>query len=48
MATSLPIPRDSQAKRLHILRQSAEVIAAGSFAGVSLRAISPATGSGDT
>jgi hypothetical protein len=48
MATSLPIPRDSQAKLLHILRQSAQVIAARSFAGVSLRATSPATCSGDS
>ncbi len=48
MATSLPIPRDSQAKLLHILRQSSEVIATPSFAGVSLLAISPATSSGDT
>lgn len=48
MATSLPIPRDSQAKLLYILRQSAQVIAARSFAGVSLRAISPASFSADS
>lgn len=48
MATSLPIPRDSQARLFHILRQSAQVNAARSFAGVSMRAISPATSSGDT
>ena len=44
MATSLPIPRDSQAKLVHILRLSAQIFAERGFKGASLRDISRATG----
>jgi AcrR family transcriptional regulator len=44
MATSLPIPRDSQSKLLHILRHSAKIFAARGFEGASMREISRATG----
>jgi AcrR family transcriptional regulator len=44
MATSLPIPRDSQAKLVHILRLSAQVFAERGFQGASMRDISRATG----
>jgi AcrR family transcriptional regulator len=43
MATSLPIPRDSQAKLLHILRHSARIFAEHGFEGASIRDISRAT-----
>jgi len=44
MATSLPIPRDSPAKFVHILRHSALVFAQRGFKGASMRDISRATG----
>jgi AcrR family transcriptional regulator len=44
MATSLPIPRDSQAKLVHILRLSAQIFAERGFEGASVRDISRATG----
>lgn len=44
MPTSLPIPRDSQAKLLHIIRRSAQVFAERGFEGASIRDISRATG----
>ena len=44
MATSLPIPRDSQAKLVHILRLSAQIFAERGFKGASMRDISRATG----
>jgi len=44
MATSLPIPRDSQAKLVHILRLSAQIFAERGFEGASMRDISRATG----
>jgi AcrR family transcriptional regulator len=44
MATSLPIPRDSQSKLLHILRHSAKIFATRGFEGASMREISRATG----
>jgi hypothetical protein len=47
MATSLPIPCDSQAKLLHIFHLSAELIAARIFASVSMRDISLATPFGE-
>jgi len=44
MATSLPTPRDSEAKLQHILRHSAQIFAEQGFAGTSIRDISRATG----
>jgi AcrR family transcriptional regulator len=44
MATSLPTPRDSEAKLQHILRISSQVFAQDGFAGTSIRDISKATG----
>jgi TetR/AcrR family transcriptional regulator, cholesterol catabolism regulator len=44
MATSLPIPRDSQAKLVHILRHSAQLFADHGFEAASIRDISRATG----
>ena len=44
MATSLPIPRDSQAKLIHILRHSAQLFADRGFEAASIRDISRATG----
>jgi AcrR family transcriptional regulator len=44
MATSLPIPRDSQSKLVHILRYSAQVFSEHGFEGASMRDISRATG----
>ena len=44
MATSLPIPRDSQAKLIHILRHSAQLFADHGFEAASIRDISRATG----
>jgi AcrR family transcriptional regulator len=44
MASSIPIPRDSEAKLQHILRTSSQVFAQDGFAGASMRDISRATG----
>src|SRR5271166_4446799 len=44
MSTSLPIPRDSEAKLQHILRVSAQVFAQHGFEATSIRDISRATG----
>lgn len=44
MATSIPTPRDSEAKLQHILRVSAQVFAQSGFEATSIRDISRATG----
>ncbi len=44
MATSLPTPRDSEAKLQHILRHAAQIFAEQGFEGTSIRDISRATG----
>jgi AcrR family transcriptional regulator len=44
MSTSLPIPRDSEAKLQHILRVSSQVFAQHGFEGTSIRDISRSTG----
>src|SRR4029077_10486324 len=44
MASSIPNPRDSEAKLQHILRTSAQVFAQNGFEGASMRDISRATG----
>jgi len=44
MPSSIPTPRDSEAKLLHILRTAAQVFAEQGFAGASIRDISRATG----
>jgi len=44
MSTSLPIPRDSEAKLQHILVVSSQVFAQHGFEGTSIRDISKATG----
>lgn len=44
MASSIPIPRDSEAKLQHILRTSSQVFAQHGFEGASMRDISRATG----
>jgi len=42
--SSIPTPRDSEAKLQHILRTASQVFAEQGFAGASIRAISRATG----
>jgi len=44
MVSSIPIPRDSEAKLQHILRTASQVFAQQGFAGASMRDISRATG----
>jgi AcrR family transcriptional regulator len=44
MVSSIPIPRDSEAKLQHILRTASQVFAQRGFAGASMRDISRATG----
>ena len=44
MSTSLPTPRDSEAKLQHILLHSAQIFAEQGFEGASIRDISRATG----
>jgi AcrR family transcriptional regulator len=44
MATSLPTPRDSEAKLEHILRHAAQIFAEQGFEGASIRDISRASG----
>ena len=44
MSTSAPIPRDSEAKLLHILRISSQVFAQHGFEATSIREISKASG----
>ena len=44
MASSTPIPRDTEAKLQHILRTAAQVFAQHGFEGASMRDISRATG----
>jgi AcrR family transcriptional regulator len=44
MATSLPTPRDSEAKLEHILRHAAQIFAEQGFEGASIRYISRASG----
>jgi AcrR family transcriptional regulator len=44
MASSIPIPRDSEAKLQHILRTASQVFALHGFEGTSMRDISRATG----
>ncbi|HUL35533.1 MAG TPA: TetR/AcrR family transcriptional regulator [Candidatus Eisenbacteria bacterium] len=44
MSTSIPIPRDSEAKLRHILRVSAQIFAEHGFEATSIRDISRATG----
>ena len=44
MSTSLPTPRDSEAKLEHILRHAAQIFAERGFEGASIRDISRASG----